>query len=354
MLPRSAVDLIAVQARMEWADYVRPGAFEAKIDSFVPAVKAARASAGHPAVVVFPEDIGLFLVAVGAERALESCKTTDEAFNRLALKHAPAIAWAMVRRRVTNPKAAFWLARAGRVHEIMVGAFSRFARETGAHVVAGSAALPRNAHGLVLRPFAPAGREVFNLSYTFGPTGELLAETAKVNLVPTMEDTIGLSPGSAARVPAVDAGGFKVATAICYDGFRCAHSRSEPGFTPLLPILDRMGVEIVAQPSANPWPWEDRWIFAEPGDDRLRKEQWLGEGAHSLLAQLDKVTYIVNPQLVAGFLDVHFEGRSFIFAREGGEVRTLAEARTTGAEEIIHARVIAGDHGDHNEAAASA
>ena len=338
MLKRPALDLFAIQARMELKDYFSAEAFDEKVFSYLPAILAQR-DPSRLAVVVFPEDIGMFLVALGCEDALADCTTTDAAFNRLGRRFALRIAWAMARYGKTNPKTAFWLARAAVVRDAMIRTFSRFALEAKATVVAGSATLPRNKHGLVLRPFAPAEGNVYNLSYTFGPTGKLLAETAKVNLVVGMEDGIGLSAGQTAEVKAVDLDGVKLGTAICYDGFRIPHTANEPGFTPLLPVLDRMGVEIVAQPSANPWPWEERWIHAAEGDSRLRKDQWLDEGAHSMLASLTKVSYLVNPQLVASFLDVHFDGRSFIFVKDGTEIRTLAQATSIDQGEVVTASI---------------
>lgn len=333
-----ALDLIAIQARMELKDYFSAEAFEQKIFSYLPEIQARR-DPSRSAFVVFPEDIGMFLVALGCEDALANCATTDAAFNRLGRRFGLQIAWAMARYRVLNPKTAFWLARAPQVRDTMIRTFSRFALEAKATVVAGSASLPRNKHGLVLRPFSSPDGKIYNLSYTFGPTGKLLAETAKVNLVVGMEDGIGLSAGLSGDVKAVDLDGIKVGTAICYDGFRIPHTANEPGFTPLLPVLDRMGVQIVAQPSANPWPWEERWIFGAEGDPRLRKDQWVEEGARSLLPSLSKVTYLVNPQLVAAFLDVHFDGRSLIFVKEGPEVRTLAQAKSIDQSEIVTATI---------------
>lgn len=332
----TSIDLFAIQAQLDLADYFSVAAFRAKVFSYGAALQARDPQL--PAVVVFPEDIGMFLVALGAEQHLAGCQTTDEAFDRLGKASLLPIAWAMARYRVTNVKTAFWLAKANEVRDAMLNVFSSFALEHKAYVVAGSACLPKNKHGLVLRPFTPAGGRVYNLSYTFGPNGKLLAETAKVNLVPTMEDTIGLTAGKLDDIKIVDAQAGRLATAICYDGFRCAHTDGEPGFKPLIPYLDQAGVDIVAQPSANPWPWEEKWIFAKPGDERLRREQWLDEGARSLLPALTRTALVVNPQLVASFLGLHFDGRSYIFQRDGREVRMLAEAQSIDRGEVVHAR----------------
>jgi predicted amidohydrolase len=333
------VDLFAIQAHMELADYLTAAAFKAKIFSYGAALQERR-QADHPAIVVFPEDIGMFLAALGSGNALAGCKTADDAFNVLGRKHLLRIAWALARYRITDVKAAFWLARANEVRDVMINTFSSFALEHNAYVVAGSASLPRNKHGLHLRPFAPAEGKAYNLSYTFGPSGKLLAETAKVNLVPDMEQGVGLSPGRLDDVPLLDIAGTRFATAICYDGFRCAHTQNEPGFQPLIPYFDKHGIEIVAQPSANPWPWEEKWVFAREGDTRLRKAQWLEEGAMSLMPQLSKVQYVINPQLIARFLDLNFDGRSYILARDSQGPRILAGAATIDQGEVVYAPVV--------------
>ncbi len=343
MPSRHSVDLFAIQARCALEDYLSADAFHAKIFSYEAAVRARRADATGPGLVVFPENIGLFLAAEGFGAELAGLQTVDEAFNRLGRKRFLRVLWTMARYRQANEKTGFWLARANTIRDIILRTFSRFALETRTYVVAGSASLPRNRHGLVLRPFSPLDGRVYNLSYTFGPDGRLLAETPKVNLVPTLEDDIGLTPGSPGEVVPVDVGGIKTATAICYDGFKCAHTSDEPGFTPLIPRFDRMGVELVAWPSANPWKWEDGWVFAREGDRRVRREQWMQEGATGLLEGMSKVTYVVNPHLAGDILDLHFEGRSAIYARTAGGYAAVSEAATIDQDEVVHARVTCGE-----------
>lgn len=339
MPDHSEIDLFAVQSACRLEDYLTAEAFEARIFACLPALQRARANASGPGIVVFPENIGLFLVGQGAGPELLACKTSEEAFQQLGRRYLKDVLWAMVRYRVRNPRTAVWLARATVVRDTMIRTFSRLALESQMYVVAGSAYLPRNKFGVVLRPFAPRDRHVYNLSYTFGPDGRLVAASPKVNLVPDLEEGIGLSRGKAQEIAPVDVGGARLATAICYDAFRCAHASRETGFTPLLPIMDSKAVNIVAQPAANPWPWEDKWPFGGEGDTRLRKEQWLGEGSFSQLPSLQKVQYVVNPQLVGTLFDLHFDGRSAIYAHEGRQATILAEAASIDRDELVHARV---------------
>jgi hypothetical protein len=131
---------------------------------------------------------------------------------------------------------------------------------------------------------------------------------------------------------------------ICYDGFREPHTSTEPAFCALGPRLAALGVEIVAQPSANPWPWNEPWVFAEPGEQQLRREQWLREGLFSQLPSMPGVRYVVNPQLIGDLLGTRFDGRSYIFARNDDGTATIlaaaaSETLEAASEEIVVARV---------------
>ena len=339
MSSRTDLDLFAVQTACGMDDYLTADAFESKIFSFLPEIQKRREGAQGHGIVVFPEDIGLFLAVLRAGEEIKACRSAEDAFLRMGRRQWPQVLGAMLRRGTFNPKTAFWFAHAEAIRDTVIRTFSRFALESRTYVVAGSAALPHNKYGLVLRPYAPREDKVYNLSFTFGPDGRMLGATAKVNLVPGLEDGLGLAAGRMEDAAPVDIGRIKLATAICYDGFRCAHTSEEPRFQPLVPYFDRMGADVVAQPAANPWPWDGPWHWAKEGAPRLRREQWLEEGALSALSSAQKVRFIVNPHLAGNFLDLHFEGRSAIYAREGERAFVLAEAETIDGDEIVHAHV---------------
>ncbi|HEX8701914.1 MAG TPA: hypothetical protein VF815_24005, partial [Myxococcaceae bacterium] len=132
----------------------------------------------------------------------------------------------------------------------------------------------------------------------------------------------------------------KLGTLICYDGFREPHTSGEPSFVPAARLLDARGVSVIAQPSANAWPWDAPWAFNEPGETQLRREQWFNEGLYSQLGALQSARYAVNPQLVGGFFENVFEAPSLILERvRPGEVRVLARAQDPRAEEVLHVTV---------------
>ncbi|MCI0571737.1 MAG: carbon-nitrogen hydrolase family protein, partial [Myxococcaceae bacterium] len=190
------------------------------------------------------------------------------------------------------------------------------------------------------RSFAPGGARTYNTSYTFAPDGRCVAVTRKVNLVPTQEDTIGLSAGPAEALPVVDTPFGRLGTLICYDGFREPHTSHEPGFTPAALLLDSLAVDVIAQPSANAWSWEGPWAFNAPGESQRRCEQWFSEGLFAQLRELTHVRYAVNPQLTGGFFDNAFEAPSLILERRGeGDVHVLAQATDPRGECVVQVTV---------------
>ncbi|MFT3774472.1 MAG: nitrilase-related carbon-nitrogen hydrolase [Minicystis sp.] len=288
--------------------------------------------------------IGAFLPLVDHAEAARGAHTTDAALARVALRSLPSLLGAMARHFTASLKVAFLLATAPDVWRFYRGAFSRFARAHRCWVVAGSALLPKNLHGDRANRFEPEDGRVYNTSFTFAPDGAQVGCVRKVNLVPTLEDVLGLTPGRADELTPVSTPFGKVGTLVCYDGFQIAHTHHEPGFRPLAARYDAAGCSILAQPAANPWSWEGPWIFADPGERKLRREQWIDEG---LFAQLGSgayahVRHAVTAQLLGRVFDNHFDGQSHILARTADGARIVAEAKRADAspeaeEVVIHA-----------------
>lgn len=343
------IELVAVQPFMRVDDYLDATAFRAKIDALTERVAAARErDAGgrfrHPALVVFPEHIGTFASVAGYRELLRPGDDVDALLRRVVLRRLPRLARTMLAYRTLSPAAAVLLAESAKMHRLYRGAFGDAARRLAATVVAGSIILPENAAGIDAEELEPRDARLFNLSYTFAPDGRCVNVTKKVHLVPTLEDTLPLTPGSAAELAPVESACGRVGVLICYDGFAVPHTAHEPGFRALGPRLAGAGVEIVAQPSANPWPWNERWVFCGPGEDQLRREQWLREGLFSQLEAMPSVRYVVNPQLIGDILGTRFDGRSYVFARAADGRPTIlaaaaADALAPGSEEVLVVRV---------------
>jgi predicted amidohydrolase len=341
------IELIAVQPYMQLDDYRDGDAFLAKIAALTERVAAARQRDRngdflHPALVVFPEHIGTFLSIAGYVDLAAAGDDVDSVLRRVVLRRPLRFLAALAMHRTLSPAAAVLLAESAKMHRFYRRAFRDAARRLAATVVAGSIILPENAAGLDADELHPLGNRLYNLSYTFAPDGRCVNVTRKVHLVPTLEDILPLVPGPAEAVAAIATPCGRVGVMICYDGFREPHTASEPAFCALGPRLAAAGVEIVAQPSANPWPWNEPWVFNDAGEHQLRREQWLREGLFAQLADMPGVRYAVNPQLIGDLLGTRFDGRSYIFGRDAdGTPAILAAARADALDPTSEDVVVA-------------
>ncbi|MCI0671692.1 MAG: carbon-nitrogen hydrolase family protein [Myxococcaceae bacterium] len=340
----SHVDLFAVQPRVSLEDYASQETFAAHQRALAEQLDARRERDAegrplHPALAVWPEMVGAPLGLMGHLERARRCRTTEEAMAAVARAEWPRVLRALGRRPRSLAE-ALYVTVAPRVHRAMWATFGTIARDFQLWVVAGTALLPENALGDETPELRAASARTYNTSYTFAPDGRCVAVTRKVNLVPTQEDVIGLSAGRAEALPVVETPFGRLGTLICYDGFREPHTTNEPGFTPAALLLDALSVDVIAQPSANAWPWEGPWAFNAPGEGQRRCEQWFSEGLFAQMRDLTHVRYAVNPQLVGGFLDNSFEAPSLILEQRGGrDVHVLAQSADPRAECVLHVTV---------------
>lgn len=336
------VDLFCVQPYMRPEDYFTREAFYHKMDRYFLAASQKR-TAGRPALIVFPEDLATFLLLEGQSELLEDVKTLSDAFRAIGQRHRRSLLWTMVQYGTLRMKRAFFARGASRVWHVWHGTMARLAHDYEMTVVAGSALLPQSRWTYDTNSFMPRSANIYNMSFTLGPTGHVIQNTRKVNLVPTQEDTLELSAGpldEASRVVPLPGANVPMGTAICYDAFSRPHTSGEPAFVNVLDALDRNGAKLVAQPSANPWWWDEPWpLDADGGLSRLRRQQWDEEGSMAALRQCTNVEVVVNPQLLLEFLDIHFDGQSRILGRIGTDVRTLVASEATRGPEadmVLH------------------
>ncbi len=321
--------LAAVQVRLELTDLESPEAFRASMD-YHAQWAAERCGGAKQRLFVFPENLGHFAMLAFAPKAARNRATVDGAVGLLAASRPWSLARAMLSHGTLSLKRGALLALAPQGEQLMHETFGRISKRHGATVVAGSFLRVRH------------DGQLHNSSCTYDADGRRCAVTDKVNLVPGAEDAsptgLGLARGNPDGVALVDTGFGKLATLICYDGFCEPHTQNER-FATMGKRIDRAGGDIIANPAANPWPWNEAWHFAEPGENILRKDQWRTEGLPATLATLDHVRYGVTAHLAGQILDQSFEGRSEILERGSDGVKVLAEAKTIDTSEVVVAMV---------------
>ena len=330
-----------MQPRIGLAEYLEPDRFTEHHRALAARVAELRAGAGPtcPALAVWPEYVATFLVLAGRAAEVDGCTTVDGALRRVVARHPARLVAVMARHRTLRLTPAVLTMFAPAAWDHYRETFAGIARDFDLWVVAGSGLFPRNRLGDGADRLEAAGAAVFNTSATFDPTGRVAGVTRKMNVVPTQEDVLGLSAAPAAELGVIDTPVGRLGTLVCYDGFREPHTGREPGFVRGAPLLDALGAEIVAQPSANAWSWDGPWAFNEPGEAQRRSEQWFAEGMAAELPGLRSVRYVVNPQLVGDVLDAHFEAPSLVLGRGAAGTEVLARSADPGAEDVLHVRV---------------
>lgn len=337
------IEIFCVQPFMTASDYVSQTAFYQKISSYFLQADAMR-HPQTPAIIVFPEDLATFLLLQGLPQDdLHTVSTIEEAFQLIGNSKRLAILKAMLKYHTTHLKRAFFTLAAHSLWQTWYGVMADLARQYRMTVVAGSGLIPDSKWPLSDDRYAPKSARVYNLSFTVNPDGQVIDSTKKVNLVPTQEDVLDLTPGplqEAAKIVNLPHTTIPMGTAICYDAFTKSHTPHEPHFVSLLSHLDRLGARLVAQPSANPWWWDEPWPLDPIVPPRIRSQQWDEEGSYSALRHCQHVEVVVNPQLLLEFLDVHFDGQSRILVRDGRDVSILQAAHTTrgpSGDALLHA-----------------
>lgn len=299
---------VAVQYRATVEDY-------ASIDQFAVAMRlrmeqvARHFQPGLPALVVFPEDIGLGLVLSADFPALRSCRTLEQAGRKLLLRHAAAVAQEQLRRPRAAVAALLKVLSDSHVERFYRETFSQLAREFGVYLCAGSA------------PIAPDARspDVYNTSYLFGPEGALLATQSKTHLTePEREQGLHLSAAPLDSSRVVRLPFATVGIAICYDAFQQG----------VIASLMEQGADVIVQPSFNPAPWTPE-----------QAAEW-ETGLWCAVQNSTNLRAGINPMMVGGLFDVVGEGRSSIVApgaRTPDGSGYLARAETATQEEIVAA-----------------
>lgn len=287
------IQLVAVQMYLDINDFWTRSAFDAKMHQLMDQV-AAQIDRDIPTLVVFPEDIGLLLVAQGLKPRLEGVGSIDEALEA-AIKAdlLPSAEKQSLNELHWVP--ALFLHRNRIIAETYFEVISGLAREYGVYLVAGSAVLPPYdmTDGQIRWQAGPAENRVHNTSYFFGPDGKVIGKQDKVFLIDLERQGLGLDSGDLDSLQVFDTPLGRVGIAICFDAF---HDE-------VIDALSRQGAQILVQPSANVGCWS--------ADQQL---DWLRSSYHRTFGE-GRFEYAINPMMTGPLWSLSFFGQSSIVAR---------------------------------------
>jgi predicted amidohydrolase len=293
----TTIRLAAVQMRWSAADYRSGEAFAARV---LDLTRAAVAGAPGPALVAFPELVGVPLLATAAGVA----DALEDGLVRALVGWAARSPrrWAgAAGRHWRGPLAHVYASLAPEAFVLHRDAFAAAARATGATVVGGSAFLPTVAYEAA-RGVHVVDPRTRNVALVFAPTGALIGRAAKAHLTTGLERRLGLSVGRVADLPVLTTPVGRVGVAVCLDGW----------YHHVLEHFDGLGAQIVVQPSANDAPWMRPW---PPDPRRSEEDAWLGLGLRAGIQGRASLRYGVNPMLVGDLAPLAPRGRSAIVAR---------------------------------------
>jgi predicted amidohydrolase len=322
------INLIAVQARTELADYRDHRAFHTKMASLME-LAAKEADFSLPTLVSFPELVGMFLSFVPFFwDDLRDERLLEHAAMKIVMRNLPRLNDEERRTPEAAARRLLFVDTALEAEAMYVGTFSSLAREYGAYVAAGSIALPP-----IEREPSKGGRhvedatKVYNTSYLFSPQGVCLRRVSKVHMTAGFEERVFDGAPKSQLLP-VDTRLGRVGTLVCWDGFH----------ETLVEHCDAMGVQILLKPSYNQHPWDAPWPF----DPSIKEgENWLNTGCPSIIQGRENIRYGVNAMMVgAVFEDVAAEGLSSVAVNTGRpgaswEDGILAIAQRPDGEEVV-------------------
>ncbi len=242
-------NIVGIQPYMVPADYRSADALYEKLNRYLKIARSNRALTSAT-IVVFPEYIGTWLVAMEEKASVYTAATTGDALARVALSHPLSFASNFLRASADDKtKAALFSMKA----EAMAGAyqqvFGRLAEEFNATVVAGSILLPSPfiAEGVLKTGNGP----LYNISAVFSPQGTLL-EPLVVKNYPTREELPFCSAGAPADLPVFSSPAGKFGVLICADSWYNTGYRT----------LKEQDAEILVVPSylAGHEVWNQPWL----------------------------------------------------------------------------------------------
>ncbi|WP_187264864.1 hypothetical protein [Homoserinibacter sp. GY 40078] len=366
--PAGELRVFAVQLRIDVTATVDLATWRAHLRRAMDELVVPHLVEGRPALVVFPESVGLPALALGArgasfrERAAapvpppsELPASLLEAMGELAAAYQPQIMACLQLFGEIDPRALLPLAATDTSVRAVSLVFSEIARDYGVYVVAGNAQPryresreraevatfgdPESNDGVAFVPVEP---RVANATFLWAPhevdpeapSGErnLLFRNEKIPLTDMEHELLALAEG-----PDTGDAARRNAGWVEVEGFRVGFATSLPAFAYGYPFGDRpadldpfadlrvsyaaaqdaLGVDVMIQADANPGPWA-----APVASGAWQPLEWMGSTWRAVADPTVRFTYNVTPMMTGNLLDLMFDGQSSITSREHRGVPT--------------------------------
>ena len=215
-------NLLGVQPFMVPADYVSGEAFYAKIGGYLDAVDQ-RGWLNEKTVVVLPEYVGTWLVAVGEKRRVHQAESIERAMRALVLSNLFSFLKALPFAKAEgadskHPQAKYALFRMKgvRMAKIYHNVFSRLAREHAVTIVAGSIVLP--SPEVVSGKLTVGAGPLYNVSVVYKPDGAAYEDIVR-KAFPIEAELAFTARASVSELPVFDTPAGRLGVLICADSW---------------------------------------------------------------------------------------------------------------------------------------
>ncbi|MEW5854902.1 MAG: nitrilase-related carbon-nitrogen hydrolase [Myxococcota bacterium] len=336
MCPAAGGVVVGVQAHMTQADYRSAEAFQAALErNLAPAVQQLQGA--ETRIVVYPEYIGSWLVAVGEPDEVFSAPDIGNAMEAVIAEHAWEFLTGLVRSYLVDDgvtgleghaRRTIFRMKAPAALEAYVQAFSSVARNHAAYVVAGSILLPALQVSDGKATLTETGLR--NVSLTFDPQGRIIHQVEKAFPIADEQPFVDAIP--AQRITTFPTPAGKVGVLICADSW----------FPDAYAALKQAGADVVVVPSfsTDPKVWNGPWkgysgypnapdVDAADVGKLSEREAWRKYALNGRIALAD-ARYGVNTFLVGKLWDLHGVGETIAVVRGQGVVQQVKEQEAGG------------------------
>jgi predicted amidohydrolase len=312
--PGQRGNLLGIQPYMRPADYLSAESFSLRLNTYLDAAQQRGWLTDHT-VVVFPEYLGAWLVAVGEGPRVHRADDVGTAMRSLAMAHPLAWLgrWLGARAR-DRSRAALFALKAEEMTAAYQSTFSLLARTYGITIVAGSILLPspRLEGGRLVSGKGPLA----NVSAVYRFDGAAVGLSRKV--YPTADEVPFVAPGKLSDLPVLNTPCGKMGVLVCADSWYPAPYQ----------VLRSKGAEIVVVVSFTPgdgaWdrPWAGYSGQAAPDDVDPAHVGALTEGEawvrYAMIGRIDssEATYGMNVFLRGRLWDLGSDGCAMVVRGE--------------------------------------
>ena len=355
------VHLVVVGNRIDFAAYESLATWQAEVDRIFTTLVVPKLVPGRPNVVLLTEDFGLPSALVGSRgTAARAAQDADPltGLGSLFLTYQPQAQFYLDHFTLpgtgSGPLArALTLALTDTLWRAFVPVLGAKAAAVGAYVVACTNVAPAHRStnsadvaffGDVDNPgrtdvFLPDGTDVYNTAFLWGPDGQLIGTTRKVNLTLQERDILNLSNGALDDVRVFDTPAGRLGIAISLDAFTPEYVHR----------LDDLGATLVLQPDANSQLWA-----APSASSAWQPDEWTESVLGMLRADLPNLTYNATSMMTGSFFPgslgpdglptgIVFDGQSSVTKRGKHPPRSSFVGMAPGSDLTILGSPLLGD-----------